>query len=519
MEILEAFVINNKEYNINILWKDDEALFRATEIANILEINNIHTSILNFDDDEKILCNIITNSGNKESIFLTENGIYRLLMQSRKPIAKSFQKWLCKVIKTIRKTGKYELELKIQESENKFKLALEEEAKKMKEIVELNKHTSLVDAFRNKYIVYIAKIKDIDDKILIKIGSSKEIQNRVLTLIKDYKTFNLIKIYECPRNEAFEKFLHHHPNISKYKYNGLEYNSYELFLVSDVELKKVIEIATHNKFKFSSTLDNQEIIEVENLKLLQIQEKNKQIELLNNNANDNTYIDPIILLNDNRKHTQQRGNKIQRYSADGKTLIKTYESYAYALRDSSLSSSMSISRLSIKNAIDKKLIYKNYRWMELKRELDDNTFQDIGETVQSKIAKIGYVAMLNLDKTEIVKVFPDQKACKEDRQLTSSASVANAIKRESICRGHYIKMWDDCNEELKQKYLENNKLPNKRVNGISIHQLHPINNNILKVYSSVEDVMKEFKIARKTLLSSCNFDIICKGYKWKIADK
>ena len=125
--------------------------------------------------------------------------------------------------------------------------------------------------------------------------------------------------------------------------------------------------------------------------------------------------------------------------------------------------------------------------------------------------------MLNLDKTEIVKVFPDQKACKEDRHLTSSASIANAIKRQSVCSGHYIKMWDDCHDSLKNKYLENNKLPNKRVNGISIHQLHPINTNILRVYSSVEDVMKEFKIAIKTLLSSCNFDIICKGYKWTFA--
>jgi hypothetical protein len=45
---------------------------------------------------------------------------------------------------------------------------------------------------------------------------------------------------------------------------------------------------------------------------------------------------------------------------------------------------MSISRLSIKNAIDKKLIYKNYRWAELKREFSDDTFQDIGETINLK---------------------------------------------------------------------------------------------------------------------------------------
>jgi prophage antirepressor-like protein len=180
MEILEAFVINNNEYKINILWKDDEALFKANDIADVLEIQNIRSSIINFDEDEKVLCNSITTGGNQDTIFLTENGVYRLLMQSRKPIAKPFQKWLCSVIKSIRKTGKYELELKIQgiedkfklELEDKFKLALEKEADKMRKTVELNKHTSLVEAFKNKYIVYISKIKNIDDKILIKIGSS-----------------------------------------------------------------------------------------------------------------------------------------------------------------------------------------------------------------------------------------------------------------------------------------------------------------------------------------------------------
>ena len=76
-------------------------------------------------------------------------------------------------------------------------------------------------------------------------------------------------------------------------------------------------------------------------------------------------------------------------------------------------------------------------------------------------------------------------------------------------------MFDDCYEKLKQKYLENNQLPNKRVNGTEINQLHPINNNIIKVYSSAEDIIKDFKISRKTLKSACEFDIIVKGYKWK----
>ena len=222
------------------------------------------------------------------------------------------------------------------------------------------------------------------------------------------------------------------------------------------------------------------------------------------------------MLHDNRKHTQQRGNKIQKYSSDGKTLIKTYESFAYALRDKKLSSIMSISRISIKNAIDKKLIYKGFRWAELNRSKDNNTFQEIGETEESKTIKIGFVAMLNLDKNKIMKVFCDQKEAGQDRKFTSSASIANAIKRGSLSSGHYWIMYDDCNEELKQKYLEENELPNKRVaiNGKQIQQLHPITKNIIKVYSSCEDVIKEYKVSRKTLKSAIEFNIICKGYNW-----
>ena len=38
-------------------------------------------------------------------------------MISRKPIAKPFQKWVCKVLESIRETGKYELEYKLKEAE------------------------------------------------------------------------------------------------------------------------------------------------------------------------------------------------------------------------------------------------------------------------------------------------------------------------------------------------------------------------------------------------------------------
>ena len=39
--------------------------------------------------------------------FLTEDGLYEVLMQSRKPIAKQFKKKVKEILKQIRKTGGY----------------------------------------------------------------------------------------------------------------------------------------------------------------------------------------------------------------------------------------------------------------------------------------------------------------------------------------------------------------------------------------------------------------------------
>jgi prophage antirepressor-like protein len=536
MDILKAFVLEEKEHNINILWKDEKPLFRASEIGKILEIKDIHTSIKNFDEDEKCRHIVPTPGGPQETLFLTKYGVYRILMVSRKPIAKPFQKWLYKVIENIEETGKYELQLKINETVGE---ALKNEGEKTKKEIEKNKHNAIIEAFRDRYLVYFAKICEKDDgKWLIKIGSTKELQIRVPTLLKDFKFLTILKVFECPKNEAFEKFLHNHQGIKKFKFEDEEFHSNETFLVTEDEFDKIISIAIHNKHNFSSIVEHEHIIELETIKLKQLEEKNKGIELKKEiikitkeniededkdedvdkieDEEDETYIDPVILLGDFRKHTQTKGNKIQKYSPDGKTLIKTYESFAYAMRDKEVSNSTS--RGCIKKAIENRIIYKDFRWAELDRNMADDTFQDIGETVCSKTVKIGYIAMLNLNKDKIVNVFSDQKDAAKDRKFVGGAAISNAIKRESASGGHYFVMWDNCSDELKDKYLLENNLPDKKVavNGIRIEQVHPITNKIIKEYVSFEDVIKEFKVSRKTLKSACDYDIICKGYKWKL---
>lgn len=59
------------------------------------------------DDDEKGVRNVYTPGGMQEAWFLTEDGLYEVLMQSRKPKAKEFKKEVKKILKSIRKTGGY----------------------------------------------------------------------------------------------------------------------------------------------------------------------------------------------------------------------------------------------------------------------------------------------------------------------------------------------------------------------------------------------------------------------------
>ena len=66
------------------------------------------------DENEKVRNIITTPGGAQESWFLTEDGLYEVLMQSRKPIAKAFKKEVKEILKSIRKHGAYMTEETLQ---------------------------------------------------------------------------------------------------------------------------------------------------------------------------------------------------------------------------------------------------------------------------------------------------------------------------------------------------------------------------------------------------------------------
>ena len=83
----------------------ENPLFLAKDVAEWIGLTNVSDMISRVDNDEVTKLNLGGLQG--ECNFLTEDGLYEVLMQSRKPIAKEFKKEVKKILKDIRKHGIY----------------------------------------------------------------------------------------------------------------------------------------------------------------------------------------------------------------------------------------------------------------------------------------------------------------------------------------------------------------------------------------------------------------------------
>lgn len=83
----------------------DNPLFLAKDVAAMIEHSNVSSMLKSVDEDEKVINNVYTLGGSQESWFLTEYGLYEVLMQSRKPIAKEFKSRVKEILRDLRRTG------------------------------------------------------------------------------------------------------------------------------------------------------------------------------------------------------------------------------------------------------------------------------------------------------------------------------------------------------------------------------------------------------------------------------
>lgn len=86
-----------------------EPWFVLKDCMSILDLGNPTETVKMFDDDEFSTTEVIDSIGRRQQAYIiSEPGLYRLVMRSRKPEAKEFQRWVThEVLPQIRKTGGY----------------------------------------------------------------------------------------------------------------------------------------------------------------------------------------------------------------------------------------------------------------------------------------------------------------------------------------------------------------------------------------------------------------------------
>ena len=144
---MKTQIIDTREilgHEMNIYGDFENPLFLAKDVAKWIGVDQVAQMLKPIDEDEKLMLVLQASGQNREAWFLTEDGLYEVLMLSRKPIAKQFKKQVKKILKEIRKTGSYntnqapgtllealKLAVALEEQKEALKFELEETQNKL----------------------------------------------------------------------------------------------------------------------------------------------------------------------------------------------------------------------------------------------------------------------------------------------------------------------------------------------------------------------------------------------------
>ena len=105
IKIISKSTFLDKE--IDVWGSVENPLFRASDVAEWISHSNIASMMEMLDEDEKGLRNVYTLGGVQNVWMITEDGLYEILMRSRKKVAKQFKKGVKAILHEIRTKGGY----------------------------------------------------------------------------------------------------------------------------------------------------------------------------------------------------------------------------------------------------------------------------------------------------------------------------------------------------------------------------------------------------------------------------
>ena len=205
LKVIDERIVLEKEFRI--YGTVDNPLFLAKDVANWIEHSAVHMMMKSVDEDEKVRNIVSTLGGIQEAWFLTEDGLYEVLMQSRKPIAKQFKKKVKEILKSIRKHGMYATDELLDNPDLLIQVAT-----KLKEERELNRRLQEENEEKNKILEKQKPKVEFYDEIIdsTTVIGMKEVAD--ILNVKGYGRNNLFKFLRengilNRKNEPYRKYI------------------------------------------------------------------------------------------------------------------------------------------------------------------------------------------------------------------------------------------------------------------------------------------------------------------------
>jgi prophage antirepressor-like protein len=531
MDIVKAFNENNLHTEIVIKGTIDQPLFRASDIGNVLDITNIRTSILDFDDTEKVVHTMNTSGGAQQVSFLTEKGLYKVLFRSRKPLAQKFQNWVCEVIKEIRLKGVYDLQKQLEQHKTEFEQLEEQkkheyEAKLEKQKVLERQRILLKEYGAIGSIVYIIRVKTYENgQYIVKIGESRKgITARYNEHKSKYEECLLLDCFCVNKSKDFESFIHHYETVRPNRIKDLKghENENELFLIGKDLSYQMLQNIIQNNINYFNNNDNTKLeLEIDKLKLmLEMKNTNNEnpiffeilnivktlsnkvdnLEKINKQLLEKTNTSSIKISTGFKESLATLGPRLQKINPENLQIVKVYESATEAMKEDT-----KIKRPSLNKAVMENTIYNGYRWLFVDRELDKSIIHNIQPTKQTKVQNLGYIAQINSDTTEILNVYLDRKTAAYFNGYQSSSALDNSVKNNTISKGFYYQLYDKCDQKLVNAFVSKlGAAPFLYKNGVGQFD---IDNNLVREFACKYDLIRELNISDKTITKSITKNI------------
>ena len=502
-------------------WLEFSQKIRAKELLEKNFISDINYKKIRKDENDK------THGGsNKEIIMLNIKTFKLFCLKAGTKKADEIHEYFIKLEEILQETiGEECIELK-----NQLQQITVEQTKKQLQTQQLDHEKMLLREFGTKGpIVYIIKVKTFENgQYVVKIGESRKgIQNRYNQHKSKYEECILLDCFAIKKSNEFEKFLHKNEKIKFNRVNDLpnHESEVELFLIGkDLSYDMLLEVINENKKHFDDYNDiyveklhselealkyamansknisknaQQNIIQPELLQMIienqtQMAKQIQSIEKSNKEILEKLNAQQIKTTANFNKPLDTLGPYLQKINAETLTLIKTYESVAECIKETNFI----LKRPSINKAVNENTVYHGFRWAFVDRHQDPTSLHDLQPTKKTRPQNNGYIAKLPKDKMHIVTVYIDRKTAATHNGYASISALDNPVKNETMTNDHYYILFDNCDENLKQEFINRCGEPFLYRDGVGQYDMNQV---LIREFACKFDCIKQLKMSDKTL--------------------